>query len=251
MRVLFAGPSLHGQFAELRARHPDLELRGPASRGDIAAAVDEGADAIGLVDGCFGDLPAVWHKEILYALASRVPVGGGASMGALRAAECSALGMVGIGSIFDAYEDGSLLDDEAVALAHAPAALDWMPLSVPWVNFEATVGRARAEGRIDAAEAELLTLAGRHLHFAERTFGAATALCASLPDDRKETVRRELAAFAVDRKRRDAWLVAEWLAGVATPGAPPAWQLAQTSQWLALRQGAGMAADAGNGPLGR
>ncbi|GGE12735.1 hypothetical protein GCM10011390_34900 [Aureimonas endophytica] len=236
MKVLFVGPSLHGQRAELRRCHPDLDLRGPAARGDIVAAVEDGATAIGLVDGCFGDVPAVWHKEILYALAGRVAVGGGASMGALRAAECGSFGMVGLGTLFQDYASGRLMDDEAVAVAHGPAELDFMPLSVPWVNFEATVLNAKATGRLARREAELLILAGRHLHFSERTFRAATALCSGLADARKAVIRQELAAGLVDRKRQDAWQVIDWLATISAPGRAPSWQLARTSHFLALQE---------------
>ena len=54
-------------------------------------------DAIGIVDGFFHQQPSVWHREILYALSQGVPVFGGASMGALRAAELADYGMTGVG----------------------------------------------------------------------------------------------------------------------------------------------------------
>ena len=139
MRVIFAGPSFGRDLDKLQAEHLSIEFRGPAARGDILQAVRDGARAIGIVDGYFGEMPSVWHKEILFALEQNVVVAGGASMGALRAAECSAFGMVGIGSIYDDYADGRLIDDEAVALVHAPAELGWLPLSVPWVDYQPTI----------------------------------------------------------------------------------------------------------------
>ena len=42
-------------------------------------------------------------------------------MGALRAAELSAHGMVGVGRIFGWYRDGVVVDDSEVALLHADA----------------------------------------------------------------------------------------------------------------------------------
>ena len=95
--VVFAGPSVHGL-----GRHnlAGLDLRPPAGRGAILRAAADGAPAIGLIDGIYESEPAVWHKEILYALGRGIPVLGAASMGALRAAECAAFGMKGIGSIF-------------------------------------------------------------------------------------------------------------------------------------------------------
>ena len=62
--------------------------------------------AIGIVDGYFQWVPAVWHKEILWAIDQGVHVFGAASMGALRAAELAPFGMRGVGRIFEAYRDG-------------------------------------------------------------------------------------------------------------------------------------------------
>ena len=58
--------------------------------------------AIGLIDGVFLDVPAVWHRELLWALSEGVHVFGAASMGALRAAELAPFGMRGVGTIFAA-----------------------------------------------------------------------------------------------------------------------------------------------------
>ena len=63
-KVLFAGPSLYGQDYDATG----LVIRPPARQGDIHRAVLDGADAIGLIDGVFGFVPSVWHKEILFAL---------------------------------------------------------------------------------------------------------------------------------------------------------------------------------------
>lgn len=177
MKVLFVGPSLGGGLAAARNMSPCIDFRPPAACGDILKAVEDGATAIGLVDGYFGDLPSVWHKEILYALEQDVAVAGGASMGALRAAECAPFGMVGLGSIFEDYQSGRLLDDEAVALVHAPQALGWLPLSVPWVDFEPTINALHAGGEISSGERKKLLLSGRFLHFSERTYARVVDEC--------------------------------------------------------------------------
>ena len=82
MRVIFAGPSLYGVPYDA----PGIEVRPPAAQGDLLRAVIDGAGVIGLIDGAFEATAAVWHKEILHALGEGVAVVGGASMGALRAA---------------------------------------------------------------------------------------------------------------------------------------------------------------------
>ncbi len=95
MKIVFAGPSLHGTPVEWG----DIVCRGPAETGAIERALGDGATVIGLVDGHYQQVGAVWHKEILAALAAGAAVFGAASMGALRAAECAPFGMVPVGSI--------------------------------------------------------------------------------------------------------------------------------------------------------
>ncbi|HVY50167.1 MAG TPA: TfuA-like protein [Devosia sp.] len=145
-----------------------LDLRGPAGRGAILRAVEAGAQAIGLVDGIYEHEPAVWHKEILYALAQGVPVLGAASMGALRAAECAAFGMVGVGSIFREYLKGVRTADADVAVAHGPAEFGYQPLSVALVDAESALAALPLAPR-DRAR---LVARARALHFKDRTWDA-------------------------------------------------------------------------------
>ena len=127
MKILFAGPSLFGQDFD----RSGIDLRPPARQGDIHRAVLDGAEAIGLIDGVFGFVPSVWHKEILFALQQGVRVLGGGSLGALRAAECARFGMEAVGAIANAYASGVRYEDADVCLSHAPAEMDFMPLSEP------------------------------------------------------------------------------------------------------------------------
>jgi hypothetical protein len=167
MILLFAGPTLAGLEAALPA---GIELRPPAVAGDIARAV-RGAErptAIALVDGKFGTAPSVWHKEILDALDGGIPVLGAASLGALRAAELDGLGMVGVGRVFEAYRSGHQQRDDAVLVAHAPAALGFRPLSLALIDAEhalETLPLAPAD------RAGLLRLA-RRMPFHQRSWAA-------------------------------------------------------------------------------
>jgi len=227
MKILFAGPSLWDVPAAAMA---PLELRAPARQGDILAAVCEGATVIGLVDGIFGNVPSVWHKEILYALEQGVPVLGAASMGALRAAECAAFGMVGIGEVFERYASGVLVRDDAVAQTHAPAELGWRPLSEALVNIEATLDRLLQSGLIDIDVDRRLRAAANELFFAERTFEQVVER-AGFSGEAGESLAGLLIAHRVDLKRLDAWaLVQAMMQPVAKPQIawklerPPAWQ---------------------------
>lgn len=165
MKLLFAGPSLSGAEPDLG----DVVLRPPAAHGDLAAAVLQGATVIGLADGLFDAVAAVWHKEILFALSRGVRVLGAASMGALRAAECAAYGMEPVGRIALSYLDGSRDDDADVGLVHAPVELGYLPLTEPIVDIEATLERLAELGLLAFAERTRILAQARAIFFAERT----------------------------------------------------------------------------------
>jgi len=219
VKVLFAGPSLSGQEYD----RSGLEVRPPARKGDLYRAVLDGADAIGLVDGVFGFVPSVWHKEILYALKQGIPVLGAASIGALRAAECAAYGMVPVGPIAESYLSGARIEDADVCLAHAPAELDFMPLSEPLVDAEATI----AAMDVTAAEAIALRLAANTLYFADRTVEAMVA-AAGLPPGFAARYR----AARVRAKTADALLLVEQLRALPRGRGPiPDWQFVESEPW--------------------
>lgn len=222
MKVLFAGPSLWGVSYD----RSGLDVRDPARQGDIHRAVLEGATAIGLVDGVFGFVPSVWHKEILFALKSGVRVMGAASLGALRAAECASFGMEVVGSIAASYFDGSRVEDADVCLVHAPAELDFMPLTEPLVDVEATVAAMLAAGSVTATEADALLAAARTIYFADRTIETLTAT-AGLPE-----LALPYKQARVGAKSADALLLVERLRAVADERLPaPGWDLVMSDPW--------------------
>ncbi len=234
MRVIFAGPSFGRDIARLQQAYPEIEFRDPAARGDILQAVQEGARVIGIIDGYFGEMPSVWHKEILFALEQNVVVAGGASMGALRAAECSAFGMVGVGTIYEDYAEGRLIDDEAVALVHAPQELGWMPLSVPWVDFQPTIEALNRQGLLLSGEYKKLLLAGRALHFSERSYSKAVERCAFESQMRAQEILRLIRANKIERKRADANMVLDYVNDVKFGAGTRSWGFSATSHWEML-----------------
>ncbi len=222
MKVLFAGPSLWGVSYD----RTGLDVRPPARQGDLHRAVVEGADAIGLIDGVFGFVPSVWHKEILFALKSGVRVMGAASLGALRAAECASFGMEVVGSIASSYADGSRIEDADVCLVHAPAELDFMPLTEPLVDVEATVAAMLQAGLASAGEAEALLAAARTLYFADRTIEALTST-AGLP-----ALGPAYRKARVGAKSADALLLVERLKAAPSGRLPaPEWELVLSDPW--------------------
>ena len=227
MKVLFAGPSLHGQDCD----RDGLEVRPPARQGDVYKAVCEGAAAIGLIDGVFGAVPSVWHKEILFALSEGVRVIGGASLGALRAAECHAFGMEAIGTIAAAYLGGARTEDADVCLAHCPAELAFMPLSEPLVDVEATLDALETEGLISPAEHVTLLTAASALHFGDRTLermlGATT-----LPALRCAVIQGTYREKRISLKAMDALAVIDRLRALPHGRGPrPDWIFVQSDPW--------------------
>lgn len=227
--VVFVGPSLAGAPV---TPPPGVLLLPPAEAGDLYRAARRGARVIGLVDGVFGDRPTVWHKEILWALARGVRVLGAASVGALRAAECAAFGMEGIGTIFERCRSGALEDDHELALAYAPRELDYTPLSEPLVNVRATLDAATAAGVLPVASAARLLAAAEALPYREITW---RRLAADLPEEARAAFAAWLPAGRVDLKRADALALLDAVAaaGAGPPAEPAAFAFADTRYWRA------------------
>ncbi|MEK0083293.1 TfuA-like protein [Benzoatithermus flavus] len=230
--VVFLGPSLARADAE--AVLP-ADYRPPVRQGDVYRAVRDGARLIGIVDGCFHDVPSVWHKEILFALHEGAAVMGAASMGALRAAELHAFGMEGVGAVFEAFRDGRLTDDDEVAVQHGPAELGYPALSEALVNIRATLAAAERAGVIDGAlRAELESL-GKALFYPERSWGAllAGARARALPAEPLSTLEAWLPANRVNQKRSDALALLEALRHrTAQPARPaPRFRFEPTEIW--------------------
>lgn len=226
--ILFAGPTLYGSSVPLPAA---ISLRPPARAGDIARAIAERPSAIGLVDGSFGSMPTVWHKEILDALDHGIAVLGAASLGALRAAECEAFGMIGVGRVFEAVRDGHILRDDAVLVIHAPAELGYRPLSIALVDLEETI---RATPFPPDTQAELLRMA-RRMPFPLRTHAALARHFTDRRSGDPDAIAALLDHHASHRKRRDAEaLIARLIAGPAAPELVQPPRLQPTSLYCAM-----------------
>jgi hypothetical protein len=217
MIVAFLGPSL--PLADARAI-VDADFRPPAAMGDVLRAVAAGVEAIALVDGVFERVPAVWHKEILFALARGIPVYGASSMGALRAAECHAFGMVGVGAVFEAFRSGSLTDDDEVAVAHAGKEHGYRCLSDAMVNVRQAVHEARERGLISEDAATRLVREAKARFYADRSWVGTVRSAASWLGAEPARLLLEAIPTPPDVKRADAALLMRELAALARQGIP-------------------------------
>ncbi len=189
--VIFLGPTLARQEAE--SLLPATYLP-PVSQGDIYAVTRDRPWGIGIVDGYFDRVPSVWHKEILWALSQGIHVFGSSSMGALRAVELETFGMVGVGTVYEAFRSGELTDDDEVAIVHGPTEVGYLAGSEALVNMRATFRAAASAGCFSESLGRQLVVIAKTLHYPSRTYEKVLEIAAS----------RKLAPADLDRLR--AWL---------------------------------------------
>ncbi|WP_309887682.1 TfuA-like protein [Archangium sp.] len=200
---IFTGPTLH---AEEGRAELDAVFLPPALQGDVYRAAREHPVAIGLIDGCFEGAPAVWHKEILWAMSEGIHVYGSASMGALRAAELAPFGMEGVGTIFESFQRGELEDDDEVTLSHAGEEDGFRPLSEAMVNLRATLANAERAGVVGSRVRDGLERLAKGMYYPERGYPALLARAAreGLPASELRALRAWLPEGQVNQKRADA-----------------------------------------------
>jgi hypothetical protein len=235
---VFAGPTISA--ADVTAVI-DAVVLPPVSMGDVYRCGRMRPHAIGIIDGYFDGVPSVWHKEILWAIDQGIAVFGAASMGALRAAELHAFGMRGVGSIFEAFRDGLLEDDDEVAVQHGPAEIGYLPLSEPMVNIRATLDQAVREGMIGRQVSNALSAMAKEAFYPER--GWRPLLDRGSSDGLDKEALKALEAWLpqgrVDQKRLDALAMLEAMEAFQREGhrqAAAAYHLEWTTMWAdALR----------------
>jgi hypothetical protein len=201
--IVFTGPTLPAKDAR---SYLEAEYRPPAAIGDVYKAALARPFAIGIIDGYYETTPSIWHKEVLWALTQGIHVYGAASMGALRAAELAAFGMVGIGKVFEAYRDGLTEDDDEVAVLHGPEEMGYLQITEATVNIRATLARAAAERVIDQATAARLIALARGVYWKERSYDRllADSAKAGVTDSALAKLSAWLPSHKVNQKREDA-----------------------------------------------
>ncbi len=176
----------------------------PIRRGDLDRATAQGAERILIIDGEFGQSLSVSISEIRAALRRGVEVWGASSMGALRAAECGVLGMRGVGWIYSAFREGTLTDDEEVALLFDPYG--FRAITVPLVNIRWAVQHLARERSLNAEAAERVVTLARHMPFQARTLETleSEARLRGVPEMLVVTRWMRQRPQLSDRKRLDA-----------------------------------------------
>jgi hypothetical protein len=231
--IIFTGPTISSSDA---ARELEATYLPPAAEGDVYRAAEQHPRVIGIIDGYFERVPSVWHKEILWAMTQGIHVYGSASMGALRAAELATFGMVGVGSIFESYQDGVLEDDDEVALEHASEEFGFRAASDAMVNIRATLESAVTAGVLSETVRQEMQSIAKELFYPDRHYTRVLEIAAQ-----RGVNARELAAFrewlprgTVNRKREDAVAMLRAIRQALAKGLPPKrveYTLQRTVMW--------------------
>lgn len=196
--AIYLGPSLDRAEA---LSILDANYLPPICRGDLAK-LPEQTKIVGIIDGEFFQSLAVSPKEVIAALDWGIKVFGAASMGALRAAETSRFGTVGVGKVFRMFRDGVLDGDDEVALAYDRES--YAHYSEPLVNIRGALEMAVAAKVIDEHERQQLVQKMKLLYFPDRSYRALQKLCPRLgdffqrwppPDLKREDARQLLLAI--------------------------------------------------------
>jgi hypothetical protein len=217
--IVFLGPSLSAKEAMGTL---DAIYLPPVAQGDVYLAARGRPSVIGIIDGYFERLPAVWHKEILWALSRGIHVFGGGSMGALRAAELAGFGMHGVGSIFEAFRDGALEDDDEVAVAHGDFDSGYRATSDAMVNIRATLGAAESSGVIRHETRTLLEGLAKELFYPDRSYARLMECAAGvISTEEMMALRGYLPTGRIDQKRADARAVLHAIRRCAEAGLEP------------------------------
>jgi hypothetical protein len=230
---IFLGPTLSWEEAR---KELDATYLPPVAQGDLYRAAKEKPFAIGIIDGYFERLPAVWHKEILWALSQRIHVFGAASMGALRAAELARFGMQGIGEIFRAFSSGELEDDDEVAVAHGDESLGFRRASEAMVNMRATLALAEGKGAVTGDLRRHLETIAKNTFYPERSYRQLW-VCGrreGISEQELEALRAFVVSNRVDQKRLDALALLRAVRDRCSTGvAPesPAFTFQHTEAW--------------------
>lgn len=219
--MVFLGPTLNRESAQ--AILPATYLP-PVSLGDVCDLVldrDPPPVAIGIIDGYFDQVPAVWHKEILFALSRGVAVFGASSMGAIRASELARFGMVGVGRIFEGFVSG-MYQDADVALLHGPPATDYVQFTVPMVDIHEGLAASIRGGVIEPATAEVIAHDLGGVPYVARTATVVCEVVGRLVTDGDERRSAILSAVLTPSKRADSIELLGVMAQAASRGSWPA-----------------------------
>jgi len=144
--------------------------------------------------------------------------------------------MEGIGAIFEAYRDGTLEDDDEVAVAHAGPEFGFKAVSEAMVDIRFTLGRALDAGVIGAETYTALESTAKALFYPDRNYALILARAAGrgAAEDELLRFREWLPTGRASLKRADALAMLHAIGDRLASGLEPkrvSYAFENTSMW--------------------
>jgi hypothetical protein len=186
-----------------------VKFRPPIRRGDLDRLSDRSVVAI--IDGEITEETAIPIDEIRRALRRGIMICGAASVGALRASETRAEGMVGVGWVYEAYCSGRIGGTDEIAVLYEPHS--YRLLTTPLVNVRFCLERLASQQVVTVQEASRGMSSLKELKLEKRDRRTILLrLAGVLGRDRVKGLLTRITPAEVDIKRSDAY---ELLRGLA------------------------------------
>ncbi|WP_424359302.1 TfuA-related McrA-glycine thioamidation protein [Methanocella sp. MCL-LM] len=212
MIVIYTGPTLSPEKAKAIL---DAEYRPPIVRGDLSK-LPRKTKIVGIIDGVFYSESAIAHKEIIEVMKKGITVVGSSSMGALRAAELTGFGMIGVGRVYECYRSGRITADDEVAVTFNPVTGE--QIAEPLINVRYQLKAAETGGVIDRDQRQAIVELTGKLFYPQRTYPAivSRAIEAGIITDAKgDQLLKFVAAEPLNLKAEDAVLLLEKIKSIA------------------------------------
>lgn len=199
---VYSGLSLRA--ADVKRALPGAAFAGPVSRGDVPRDVARGVGVVVIVDGRFLQSLAVSPGELMDALRCGTRLYGCSSMGALRAVELEAHGMIGHGEIFEHIRQNPFFGDDLLGLTFREDTLE--TLTVPYIDLHFALRDLTRRGRATRGQATRILQAFAALPFPERDPARVEARLTEAHGASAAPLRRlaRLALRSARQKRLDA-----------------------------------------------
>lgn len=189
---------------EVRGVLADATVAPPVQRGDLHADIDAGHRVVAIIDGRFQQSLAVSVGEIMDGLRNGLRIYGASSMGALRAAELDAYGMIGHGAVYEHIRATACFRDDYLGQLFFEGIPKHKNPSVPYINVHIALCQLHDRGVINDETRTVIDGLYERLHFSERDrFNLERAIAAA--GGSHEMVQAARLAFEQpDQKHLDA-----------------------------------------------
>ncbi|AZF43545.1 hypothetical protein C4J87_3402 [Pseudomonas sp. R1-43-08] len=207
--VLFGGPSVASSIQQYRKL---FDVRPPVQRDDLYELSEQQRPGCALIiDGLFGSAMAISPIECIDLMKRGWLLYGASSMGALRAADCCTMGMMGVGDIFNGFHLGYFHSDSDVAVKYD--AKNYSEITVPYVQVDHVVSILKLQERIPYAKARLVLNALKKMPWHDRyPTLIADHLLELFKGVKREALLEYLTSDQYSLKRKDARMATNLIA---------------------------------------